>query len=51
MEYLEDKKLQLKEKIKMKKRKIDSGYFNDKFLISSKPYIRKNNVISDKGMN
>ena len=27
------------------------GYFYEKYLVSSKPYIRKNNVTIDKGLN
>ena len=48
---MEERKTKLEAKINSKKMKMDSGFFYEKFLISSKPYIRKNNVTIDKGLN
>jgi hypothetical protein len=46
-----DRKAKLEAKINAKKAKLESGFFYEKFLISSKPYTRKNNVTIDKGLN
>ena len=46
-----ERKAKLEAKINAEKAKMESGFFFEKFLISSKPYIRKNNVTIDKGLN
>jgi hypothetical protein len=51
MAEMVEKREILDEKIASVKKKIKDGFFYEKFLVSSKPYIRKNNMIIDKGLN
>jgi hypothetical protein len=46
-----EEKEQLDAKIESYEEKVKDGYFYEKFLVSSKPYIRKNNVTIDKSLN